>query len=85
VLLSILAVSALFFAVNVVLGIVLRLQHRMAVVVGVNALGAAVIILTALSPVCRSLVGFGWAWLAGQVVMALAYTWATRQFMFGRR
>ena len=72
-LLSLLALSAIFIAMNSVMGNIIRIKFQMSKLVLINLTGVIIILGLSYLLLQKSIMGVGWAWLIGQGIMSLAY------------
>lgn len=72
-LLTILAVSSIPLAFNTMFNIVFKIKHYLTALIGVNAVGSLVLLILSYSMLSGSLIGVGWAWLWGQILMCVLY------------
>ena len=72
-LLSLLALSAIFIAMNSVMGNIIRIKFQMSKLVLINLTGVIIILGLSYLLLQKSIMGVGWAWLIGQGIMTLAY------------
>ena len=73
ILLRLLSFSTFFVAINSLFSNILKIKFKMKSIFLVNLLGTITILTLSVYLLNYSLVGVGWAWLAGNTIMSIAY------------
>ncbi len=71
--LQILVVSGILLIVNYLFPTVLKIQHKLRLLIAINFIGAVIILFLSWFLIKNGLIGIGIAWIIGQAVMSVLY------------
>jgi O-antigen/teichoic acid export membrane protein len=73
ILLRLLALSGIFISINSVIGTILRVKHRIRVLIYINFINTIIILGLSYLFLSKGLLGIGFAWIIGQGLVSLIY------------
>lgn len=71
--LNIMAISAIFVAINAVIGSIFRVKKKIKQLIIVNVIGTIVILGLSYILISQGLIGIGYAWVIGTLIMSLVF------------
>jgi O-antigen/teichoic acid export membrane protein len=78
--LQIISFSALFIAISYIGSTILRIKHKINMLIILNLLGSLLVIGFSYLFITHGLIGIGWGWLLGQAISSLTYLFVIIKF-----